>query len=91
MMSSAAHRALSSELLAATIIPSNTCFLLSERARKIAGSTLRSIGDISRQQRLVNNDKESLTPHTMLTQLCSDNRDLTRFCVLRMRSAEVPP
>lgn len=39
MMSSSARRALSPELLPATIIPSNTCLLLSERARKIARST----------------------------------------------------
>jgi starvation-inducible DNA-binding protein len=52
---------------------------VAERARKIGGSTLRSIGDIARHQRLKDNDKESLTPNDMLVELRTDNRDLTRF------------
>jgi len=35
---------------------------VAERARKIGGSTLRSIGDIARHQRLEDNDRESLSP-----------------------------
>jgi starvation-inducible DNA-binding protein len=35
---------------------------IAERARKICGTTLRSVGDISRHQRLQDNDKESCTP-----------------------------
>src|SRR5271157_3409537 len=31
---------------------------MAERARKIGGSTLRSIGDVSRRQRLLDNDAE---------------------------------
>jgi starvation-inducible DNA-binding protein len=52
---------------------------IAERARKLGATTLRSIGDISRHQRLKDNDKESLTPHEMLADLCTDNRELTRF------------
>ncbi len=52
---------------------------VAERARKIGGTTLHSIGDISRHQRLKDNDKESFNPKTMLTELCVDNRELTRF------------
>jgi starvation-inducible DNA-binding protein len=52
---------------------------VAERARKIGGSTLRSIGDIARHQRLKDNDKESLTPNDMLVELRTDNRELTRF------------
>ncbi|WP_165234754.1 Dps family protein [Aquisphaera insulae] len=51
---------------------------LAERARKIGGTTLRSIGDIARHQRLRDNDKEFVEPRTMLAELASDNQELTR-------------
>jgi starvation-inducible DNA-binding protein len=51
---------------------------IAERARKIGGTTLRSISDISRHQRLKDNDKESLSPKEKLAELRSDNRELTR-------------
>jgi starvation-inducible DNA-binding protein len=37
------------------------------------------MGDISRHQRLTDNNKESLSPHEMLADLRADNRELTRF------------
>ena len=49
------------------------------RARKIGGSTLRSVGDIARHQRLQDNDQESVAPREMLTELHDDNLQLTRF------------
>jgi starvation-inducible DNA-binding protein len=52
---------------------------IAERARKIGGTTLRSIGDISRQQRLADNDQTNVTAHEMLSELCDDNQKLTRF------------
>jgi starvation-inducible DNA-binding protein len=52
---------------------------IAERSRKIGGMTLRSIGDISRHQRLQDNDRESLPPQEMLSELRTDNQDLTRF------------
>jgi starvation-inducible DNA-binding protein len=52
---------------------------IAERARKIGGTTLRSIGDITRHQRLKDDDKESLMPDAMLSELHTDNRELTRF------------
>jgi len=52
---------------------------VAERARKIGGLTLRSIGDIARHQRLADNDRPSVTPHAMLTELAEDNVTLTRF------------
>ncbi len=52
---------------------------IAERARKIGGTTLRSIGDISRHQRLKDTDRESISPHDMLADLRTDNRELTRF------------
>src|SRR5450432_468983 len=49
---------------------------IAERARKIGGTTLRSIGDISRYQRLTDNDDEGLTPQGMLAELNADNQAL---------------
>ena len=52
---------------------------IAERARKIGGTTLHSISDISRHQRLKDNNNESLAPEDMLAELRADNRELTRF------------
>jgi len=52
---------------------------IAERARKIGGTTLRSISDISKHQRLEDNNKESLSPEEMLSALRADNLELTRF------------
>jgi starvation-inducible DNA-binding protein len=52
---------------------------IAERGLKIGGTTLRSIGDISRHQRLKDNDEESVTPEDMLAELRSDNQQLTRY------------
>jgi starvation-inducible DNA-binding protein len=51
---------------------------IAERARKIGGTTLRSIGDISRHQRLKDNDDEFVTSRDMLVELRDDNLQLTR-------------
>jgi len=50
-----------------------------ERGRKIGGNTLRSIGDVSRRQRLRDNDEEMLTPQKMLSELREDNSLLTGY------------
>jgi len=52
---------------------------IAERARKIGGSTLRSIGDIARHQRLKDNDRDGIAPREMLSELRDDNLQLTRF------------
>jgi len=52
---------------------------IAERARKVGGTTLRSIGHISRIQRLLDNDAEYVTPQDMLAELADDNRQLTGF------------
>jgi starvation-inducible DNA-binding protein len=49
---------------------------IAERARKIGGTTLRSIGDISRQQRLLDNDASFVEPQDMLAELRDDNLQL---------------
>jgi len=52
--------------------------VIAERARKLGGSTLRSIGDISRHQRLQDNNNEFVAPKDMLAELLADNRETTR-------------
>ena len=52
--------------------------VIAERSRKIGGTTIRSIGDIARHQRLKDNDKEFVAPNDMLKELCADNQALTR-------------
>src|SRR5579862_9387531 len=52
---------------------------IAERARKIGGYTLRSIGDIARHQRLKDHDDGSLMPRQMLSELRDDSVDLTRY------------
>lgn len=49
---------------------------IAERARKIGGTTLRSIGHIGRLQRINDNDAEYVTPEDMLAELRDDNRHL---------------
>jgi starvation-inducible DNA-binding protein len=51
---------------------------IAERVRKIGGNTLHSIGQISREQRILDNDAEYVDPHAMLAELRDDNGDLTR-------------
>jgi len=52
---------------------------IAERVRKIGGTTLRSIGQIKRTQRLLDNDAEYVTPLDMLAELRDDNKQLTAF------------
>jgi starvation-inducible DNA-binding protein len=51
---------------------------IAERSRKIGGTTLRSIADIARHQRLKDNDEEFVNPRDMLAELCADSQALTR-------------
>jgi starvation-inducible DNA-binding protein len=51
---------------------------IAERARKIGGAALRSISDISRHQRLKDNNRELVAPKDMLVELCADSQHLTR-------------
>ena len=50
---------------------------IAERARKIGGDALRSIGDIARHQRLADNDEAYVPPRDMLAELRDDNLRLT--------------
>jgi starvation-inducible DNA-binding protein len=51
---------------------------IAERARKIGGTTIRSIGDIARNQRLKDNNQERVSPQEMIGELCDENQRLTR-------------
>ncbi|MGB8890091.1 MAG: DNA starvation/stationary phase protection protein [Candidatus Korobacteraceae bacterium] len=52
---------------------------IAERARKIGGTTIRSISDISRNQRLHDNNDDFVAPQDMLVDLSADNQRLTRL------------
>ena len=54
---------------------------IAERVRKIGGTTLRSIGHISRLQRIPDNDADYVAPLDMLAELRDDNMQM----VARMR------
>jgi starvation-inducible DNA-binding protein len=56
---------------------------LAERVRKLGRRTLRSIGEISRNQRISDNDADYVDPGAMLAELRDDNQQL----VVRMRAA----
>jgi starvation-inducible DNA-binding protein len=49
---------------------------LAERVRKIGGLTLRSIGHISRTQRVLDNDADYVEPLDMIAELADDNARL---------------
>ena len=49
---------------------------IAERVRKIGGTTLRSVGQIARQQRVLDNDADYVTPRDMLAELRDDNLQL---------------
>jgi starvation-inducible DNA-binding protein len=49
---------------------------IAERIRKIGGPTLKSIGHISRVQRILDNDAEYVEPSDMLAELAEDNKTL---------------
>ena len=50
---------------------------IAERVRKIGGTTLRSIGQVARLQRVLDNDAEFVTAQDMLAELRDDNKQLT--------------
>src|SRR6266704_3116989 len=52
---------------------------IAERARKLGVATLRSVSDISRNQRLEDNNQDFVRPEDMLAELHADNQQLTRF------------
>jgi starvation-inducible DNA-binding protein len=51
---------------------------IAERARKIGGTSVRSIGQISRLQRIADSDAECVKPLDMIAELRDDNAMLTQ-------------
>jgi starvation-inducible DNA-binding protein len=51
---------------------------IAERGRKIGGTTIHSISDISKHQRLKDNDAEYVAPEDMIAELRDDNLQLMR-------------
>ena len=49
---------------------------IAERVRKIGGLTIKSVGQISRLQRVLDNDADYVDPEDMLAELCEDNKTL---------------
>src|SRR6185437_7437478 len=47
---------------------------LAERVRKLGGTTLRSIGDVSRHQSIKDNNEDYVSAHDMLRELMADNK-----------------
>ena len=56
---------------------------IAERVRKVGGTTVTSIGHISRLQRVLDNDAAYVEPEDMLAELAGDNTSLTA----RLRAA----
>ena len=56
---------------------------IAERVRKVGGTTLRSIGQIAKMQRVLDNDSKYVSPLDMLAELRDDNEQLA----MRMREA----
>jgi starvation-inducible DNA-binding protein len=52
---------------------------IAERVRKTGGTTLRSIGDIARRQRIKDNDAEFVHAKDMLAELHRDNLQLVEL------------
>jgi len=49
---------------------------LAERVRKLGGTTIRSVGDISRQQTIPDDNDEFVPPLEMVQRLLADNRHI---------------
>ena len=54
-----------------------TTDVIAERARKIGGLTIHSIGEINRLKRVLDNDAGFVTAQDMLAELRDDNKTLT--------------
>jgi starvation-inducible DNA-binding protein len=52
---------------------------VAERVRKLGGGTLRSIGQIAKLQRVLDNDADYVSPLDMLAELREDNQRLAAF------------
>jgi starvation-inducible DNA-binding protein len=51
---------------------------IAERARKLGGKALHSVGQVKKLQRVLDNDADYVTPQDMLAELREDNKQLAR-------------
>ena len=51
---------------------------IAERVRKLGGNTLRSVGQIAKMTRVLDNDADYVTPEDMLAELREDNKELAK-------------
>jgi len=51
---------------------------IAERARKLGGNALRSIGQVKKLQRVLDNDADYVEPQDMLAELREDNKQLAK-------------
>ncbi len=51
---------------------------IAERARKLGGKALHSVGQVRKLQRVLDNDADYVTPQDMLAELREDNKQLAR-------------
>ena len=49
---------------------------IAERVRKLGGMTIRSVGQITKLQRILDNDADYVTPEDMLAELRDDNKQM---------------
>ena len=63
---------------------------IAERARKLGGTTIHSIGEIATHQRLKDNNAQHVSPKAMLSELFADNRQLTAFLRSAHESMRAP-
>jgi starvation-inducible DNA-binding protein len=61
---------------------------IAERARKLGGNTLHSISEISKHQRLKDDNRESVLPEDMLAGLCRTIGSSHVSCACHTRSAK---
>src|SRR5437868_2479330 len=52
--------------------------VIAERVRKLGASTIKSVGQVKRLQRILDNDAEYVTPLDMLAELREDNKELLK-------------
>jgi starvation-inducible DNA-binding protein len=51
---------------------------IAERARKLGGKALHSVGQVKKLQRVLDNDADYVTPQDMLAELREDNKQIAR-------------
>jgi starvation-inducible DNA-binding protein len=51
---------------------------IAERARKLGGNALHSIGQVKKLQRVLDNDADYVTPQDMLAELREDNKEMAK-------------